>query len=142
MKLCRSCNTEKSELEFGNRKASLDGLAHKCKGCQKEYDSRRLKDPKRMKARRDYQRTDKGREAHNKATKNWADKNTIKRAAHLHVSNAVRRGELIPLPCEVCFNTHDIHAHHDDYSKPLEVRWLCNSHHNEWHRENGESKNG
>ena len=49
------------------------------------------------------------------------------------VADAIRRGELHPEPCESCGiedkRTYDgrrlIHAHHDDYSKPLEVRWLC-----------------
>lgn len=46
---------------------------------------------------------------------------------------AVRQGRLIEMPCEVCKSTVKIEAHHDDYSKPLEVRWLCRKHHREHH---------
>ena len=35
--------------------------------------------------------------------------------------------------CEVCGNP-DTEAHHDDYSKPLEIRWLCFEYHREWHK--------
>ena len=42
------------------------------------------------------------------------------------------RGMLLAQPCEVCGDTK-VEKHHDDYSKPLEVRWLCKTHHRELH---------
>jgi hypothetical protein len=35
-----------------------------------------------------------------------------------------RRGKLIPEPCECC-GAKEVEKHHDDYSKPLGVRWIC-----------------
>lgn len=43
-----------------------------------------------------------------------------------------RRGKLIQDPCEVC-GSKDSQMHHDDYSKPLEVRWFCRRHHGYLH---------
>jgi hypothetical protein len=40
---------------------------------------------------------------------------------------AVKRGEIEYLPCEIC--GEKAQAHHDDYSKPLDVRFLCRTHH-------------
>jgi len=34
--------------------------------------------------------------------------------------------------CEVCGEIKAL-GHHDDYDKPLEVRWLCPKHHIELH---------
>lgn len=48
--------------------------------------------------------------------------------ARTAVKTALARGQLQRLPCEVCGGTK-AEAHHDDYSKPLEVRWLCRRHH-------------
>lgn len=57
------------------------------------------------------------------------------------VNRAIMRGELTVAPCEVCGLTgyledgrRAVQAHHDDYDKPLEVRWLCIRHHGEAHR--------
>jgi hypothetical protein len=36
-----------------------------------------------------------------------------------------RRGKLVPQPCEICGSEQNIEKHHEDYSKPLEVQWLC-----------------
>lgn len=55
-------------------------------------------------------------------------------AARIAVANAVHRGDLIPQPCEKC-GEPKTQAHHDDYSKPLEVRWLCRKHHDEHHKQ-------
>lgn len=48
---------------------------------------------------------------------------------------AVLNGKLKRMPCEVCGSTKRIHGHHEDYSKPLEVKWLCALHHQERHTE-------
>ncbi len=56
-----------------------------------------------------------------------------KAAAHQAVTNALRREELKTQPCEVC-GEEDSQAHHDDYSKPLDVRWFCKKHHLLKHR--------
>lgn len=49
--------------------------------------------------------------------------------AYRLVSRALRRGELIrPSICSRCHGEGGrwkIHAHHEDYDRPLEVRWLC-----------------
>lgn len=48
------------------------------------------------------------------------------------VHNAIKSGKLIRLPCEKCGETQS-HAHHEDYSKPLDVKWFCRKHHREVH---------
>ena len=43
----------------------------------------------------------------------------------------------LPLqPCEVCGVDKNIHRHHPDYDKPLEVMYLCPLHHARWHSKN------
>jgi hypothetical protein len=57
-----------------------------------------------------------------------------KEAARRAVLYAVRTGKLVRQPCEKCGET-PAEGHHDDYSKPLEVRWLCPTHHDAHHAE-------
>lgn len=47
--------------------------------------------------------------------------------------NAIRRGELVRKPCEICGHLK-VDAHHHDYNKPFEVIWLCREHHGMAHR--------
>lgn len=51
-----------------------------------------------------------------------------KRAANIVVSNAIAKGKLTRQPCEIC-GERIVDAHHEDYSQPLSVRWLCKIHH-------------
>lgn len=61
--------------------------------------------------------------------------------AHILVGNALREGKILKQICEAC-GEHRVVAHHDNYDKPLEVCWLCQAHHIQWHKENGEGLNG
>ncbi len=44
----------------------------------------------------------------------------------------IRTGRMIKQPCEICGARAE--AHHEDYSKPLMVRWFCHKHHLRIHR--------
>jgi hypothetical protein len=57
---------------------------------------------------------------------------SARRRAYELVYVAVNTGELTRQPCEVCGKTY-VEAHHDDYTNPLGVRWLCRSHHKQHH---------
>lgn len=56
------------------------------------------------------------------------ERKIIERKCHNAVRRAVEKGLLIRLPCEVCGATPS-EGHHEDYSKPLQVKWLCRKHH-------------
>ncbi|HTL13090.1 MAG TPA: hypothetical protein VL588_11405 [Bdellovibrionota bacterium] len=60
----------------------------------------------------------------------------MKYRARVAVSNAIQSGKLTRQPCEQC-GAERTHAHHDDYSEPLSVRWLCKPHHDAHHRAEG-----
>ena len=64
--------------------------------------------------------------------KKYLENNQEKYTAHLAVQRAVRNNKLEPQPCEVCGKTKT-EAHHDDYDKPLEIRWLCHKCHMVYH---------
>lgn len=50
----------------------------------------------------------------------WPEREEARRMTHA----AIARGELVRQPCEKC-QAAKTEAHHDDYTKPLAVRWLC-----------------
>lgn len=57
------------------------------------------------------------------------EKHRARRSFH----KALKCGTIFPGFCEVCGAKENIHGHHTDYSKPLEVMWLCRKHHIEIH---------
>lgn len=62
----------------------------------------------------------------------YAFANRDARYAQLLVHLALKSGKLTKQTCEVC-GASKAEAHHDDYTKPLEVHWLCRSHHRKLH---------
>jgi len=125
-KLCKKCGTVKTLDEFYVSKKAKDGHMYRCKECCLNY----------YLVNRDRIAANKRWPAHKKAMAR-VDAASRKRhpdryRARDAVSNAVRDGRLVRQPCEVCGEVK-AHGHHDDYSKPLDVRWLCRKHHLEVH---------
>jgi hypothetical protein len=124
-KICFRCNIEKPIEKYYTAKGMRGGRLNKCADCcKKESNARRygLK-------REDILAYDRQRSKRKvfKPSKIYRASNPEKYRAH----NLAQR---IPMrPCEVCGDTKRIHRHHDDYSKPLEVRFLCSLHHRQYH---------
>lgn len=145
MKQCNLCGELKYASEFYAHKQSKDGLQGKCKECAKsvskrnrvekadyykKYDAWRFKNDPRVKSRhKRYLGTEKGIDSMRKSQYLWINNNPDKRAAHVILGNAVRDGRILkPDHCSKCGEfqpSRNIHAHHNDYSKPLDVVWLC-----------------
>jgi hypothetical protein len=60
--------------------------------------------------------------------KRYREANQDKRRARRALYYALESGRIKRQPCEVCANPKS-QGHHDDYSKPFDVRWLCALHH-------------
>lgn len=61
-----------------------------------------------------------------------SQRDPVKVKARAKARYAVRAGKLLKKPCEICGDLK-VQAHHEDYSKPLEVVWLCNTCHKSKH---------
>jgi hypothetical protein len=61
------------------------------------------------------------------------DEQRTRHKARTRAGVALRRGHITRGPCESCGNP-DAQMHHDDYTKPLDVRWLCRPCHIDHHR--------
>lgn len=110
-----------------------------CLGCQAYWTKIIKPTVRRGLNKRDYERHKiRGRTEKYKQTKRkWRKNPRVRKTdnANLIAWRAVQSGELIKLPCEVC-GCKKSEAHHCDYNKPLDVRWLCKKHHTEWHKNN------
>ena len=130
LKRCFKCHEVLPRTEFYKHSQMADGLLGKCKTCTKEDSTRRRYS--KIEEVRTYDRSRKHRSRPN-YQREYRQANPLKYKAHCAVNNAVRDGKLERLPCEVCRTTIGVHAHHEDYSKPLDVVWLCAIHHSERH---------
>ncbi len=154
MKPCIHCGETKPLTEFYRHDGMADSYLNTCKECvkaaaranraanpehYKEYDRQRAFRPDRVAARKAYQ--EKAKKDPNRLKRDreritrWKAKHALKRKAHVIAGNAIRDGGLIKQPCERCSAVKGVQAHHEDYSKPLDVNWLCRPCHGLRHRE-------
>lgn len=76
-------------------------------------------------------RLEHGYKNENNSKKRHPEKNKARRKLQI----AVSRGDIVRGNCVVC-GERNTHGHHEDYSKPLDVVWLCPLHHAERHKQN------
>lgn len=133
-KSCIDCGEVKPLSAFYSHPLTADGHLGSCKECRKSYMRGRAKTG--LTHAIDYKRfheNPKRRAEQFEQSKSWAKRYPERRKAQNFVSNAIRDGRMTKKSCEVC-GRDDSHAHHEDYSKPADVVWLCPVHHSRHHK--------
>lgn len=115
MKKCSACQELKSFEFFNIDKHQSSGYATYCKSCKKEKDKIRQKTRVVDKDKKDA----------------WRKLFPDRKNAQAKVFRALKSGKIFKQPCFVCGETAE--AHHPDYSRPLDVVWLCPPHHRQAH---------
>lgn len=161
-KECFKCGEVKPLTEFYKHKEMKDGHLNKCKDCAKldvfgrtdeEIEKRKYRDRNRPnhddRAKQHLQRMNRLRiNDPEKFKRMQRHKNELTKKlrhnignAHCKVHRAVQAGKINkPSACSKCGIECSPHGHHPDYTKPLEVVWLCVRCHADEHIEINEMK--
>jgi transposase-like protein len=137
---CTICGVFKPFTEFRKKARGFNGHSAQCKPCSNaKLDVWRARTRERRLAyNREYYASEKGRAV----VRNYQAKKPAKKVAQTAVNRAIAAGIMVRLDaCEECGSRKRVEGHHDDYAKPLAVRWLCRLCHKAWHRKNGEASN-
>lgn len=133
---CSICLVYKEREHFQIDNGNIDGLRTRCRSCQKQrsHESYIRNKEKIMLRQKAYNLTEKGRIAQKNSMERSKKKPQYK--ARYMLTNAVRDKRIIkPKSCSKCgISNVRIHGHHYDYTKPLEVVWVCNDCHNWIHK--------
>lgn len=135
-KICLKCQQRKPLSDFYRHPHMADGHVNKCKFCTKidvlvnrakrsdyyiAYDRKRGQRPER-------------KDAYRRKRIAYRLRHPERTAVYCKVYRAKKAGVLIPpIRCPGCGEEHQIHAHHEDYSRPLSVTWICARCHHEHH---------
>lgn len=128
MKTCSECKLQFHTSNFYRNRSKPCGLDSYCKDCT------RLKyRDKRERNRKNYREKDKryykdNRDKISEKRKSDYEINKHKHQARAAVQSAIRKGDMERGLCQECGDRKS-EAHHPNYSKPLEVVWLCKTHH-------------
>lgn len=154
MKHCYKCGRSKPLAQFYDHPKNADGKLGKCKTCCKRLENIRRARLSRDQAWLDFERA-RSRDKIAKArangvakavpklarvasVKKWQTRNPEKRKAHNAANNAQRDGKLTPPEfCERCREPGKLQKHHENYTKHLEVVWLCSKCHGIQRRKTG-----
>jgi len=136
-KVCKRCLEIKSLSDFYKHSRMLDGHLNFCKECTKKRVTKhrnenvdRIREYDRLRSKLPHKK-----EMIAEVVKKYREKFPERYRANYMVTNAVRDGRLKKEPCVICGTEENLHAHHRDYSRPLDVVWLCCVCHKAAHKE-------
>lgn len=141
LKKCWKCKELKTLDQFYKSRNSYDGYCSACKICGNLLKTAWQKSVGKLKHSiivAKYKKSKKGKfKDHLRRMKpdvkskllnyqrHYRTANKEKYIAHWKVSKAIKTGKLLKRPCQCCQSEENLHAHHTDYSSPLDVTWLC-----------------
>lgn len=127
MKRCNGCDETKPLDQFYRRGRSRTSRCKACMNARSAAWKKAHPDRAREISRAACARHFKKSAARHRATiRRWEQRHPQARYAYLVVARALKRGRLIRAKaCEECGGSGRLHAHHEDYARPLDVRWLC-----------------
>lgn len=136
-KHCGKCGETKDIGEFYKNKTAKDGHQNYCKPCwKKDCADRKLRNPdRRRQISRDSARRAAAERAEGIRPKLVYRRKPydIKEQARRRLQDRVARGVIIRQPCMFCGEPNG-DAHHEDYTRPLDVHWVCRLCHAKVHR--------
>lgn len=123
-RICERCQTEKPLEEFYRNRSRPQGRSYWCKDCCKLYE--RL--PHRKGRHTKWRNSPKGKLKTKQYSQEHYQGEKPKQKARSAIHRLIKMGIVKRMPCEICGDGNS-QGHHPNYSKPLEVMWLCQSHH-------------
>lgn len=141
-KVCTKCLVEKPLSEYHRDKGMKSGLRNVCKECACQRAREHLANARstregrtklkliaqasRAKHREEIRSSARARNSRRYRAGYRYQDDPHKRRARGVLRTAVHEGRIVkPDQCSECGWVGRVHGHHEDYSKPLEVVWLC-----------------
>lgn len=142
-KTCGKCHKLLPTSDFYKDARAKDGLYTVCKDCHVQYTNpgarkRVLLTQEEKIAKEKAFRRKYNKRRYESYTKGYLKEYKLrpeemtKYKARAAARAAIKKGVLQKEPCRVCQEVK-VDAHHEDYSKPLEIIWLCRADHKPWH---------
>jgi len=141
-RMCKRCGETKDFGDFEKHKQCRHGITYTCRACAVKISCqwaannkrasllikkrwRVLHPDKQKQVSREHR--ERNRDQLNARQREYERNNPHKKRAHACVRRALRSGKLVrPTKCQKCGSEKGgMQAHHEDYSTPLSVKWLC-----------------
>ena len=131
-RICGLCRIKKPLEQYQRNKSNPLGRAYWCKECRREFDRERNLRPDRKLYIKQWEQSGRGKELRSLARKKDRLQNKDKYCARRLLNKLIKESLIKRMPCEICGKEGN--GHHPDYTKPVEVVWLCRKHHAELNR--------